>query len=135
MSTEGADKLNLDANSHQELPYLIHATTNVPYFLGRRAHTIISVNLKKFAWIVKLVERDNEKYILASKDKEKWLIQVVKLDMTLSEALHSVKERMSNELQTMAEEYQALAVLALVADDSATLISLKTYTSLSPDAE
>ena len=134
MSFDSEDTLqpvHYEKTSHQELPYLIHARTNVPYLVGRHGHTIIAVELKKFGWKIKLMKNNNGKYIIASKGKEKWFIQVINTDTRLSEALRKVKDEISNELIVMAEESGALPVIALVAHDSAALISAKTFTGLS----
>lgn len=135
MSLDSEDELrpvHYEKTSHQELPYLIHARTNVPYLVGRHGHTIIAVELKTFGWKIKLMKNNNGKFIIASKGKEKWFIQVINTDTGLSEALRKVKDEISNELIVMAEESDALPVIALVAHDSVALVSAKTFTGLSP---
>lgn len=131
MSIDSSDAESIGKVSHQELPYMIHAKTNVPYLVGTQGHTIIAVELKKFGWAIKLVKNNNAKYLIAKKGKEKWFIQVVNIDIRLIEALRKVKDYIDNELETLAEENKALPVIALVTHDSASLISAKTFTALS----
>ncbi len=130
---DGLRRLHHEKTSHQELPYLIHAKTHVPYLMGRHGHTIIAVELKKFGWKLKLVEStsNNDSYIAAKKGKEKWLIQVISTNTELSEALHKVKHDISKELETMTEENGAHPVIAIVALDSAAFVSAKTLMGLS----
>lgn len=121
--------------SHEELPYFIQAKTNVPYLVGRQGHTIIAVELKKFGWSIKLRKRgENVKDIIASKNDEKWHIRVKTTDAKLSDVLHNlpIGAEEINELTTIAEKEKALPVIAMVASDSAVLLSAKTFRALSP---
>jgi len=121
--------------SHEELPHFIHAKTNVPYLVGRQGHTIIAVELKKFGWNVDLQKRgENVKDIIASKNKEKWHIRVKATDAKLSDVLRnlSIGAEETNELVTISEKEKALPVIAIVASDSAVLLSAKTFRALSP---
>jgi len=121
--------------SHEELPYFIHSKTNVPYFVGRQGHTIIAVELKKFGWSIVLQKKgENVKDIIASKNDEKWHIRVKTTDAKLSDVLRNlpVNAEEINELTTVSEQKKALPVLAIVASDSAVLLSAKTFRALSP---
>jgi len=121
--------------SHEELPYFIHAKTNVPYLVGRQGHTVIAVELKRFGWSIVLQKRDGSvKDILANKDDEKWHIRVKTTDTKLSDTLRSlpVSTEEINELLTVSEQEKALPVIAIVASDSAVLLSAKTFRALSP---
>jgi len=131
-SEDDLKHISYGKGSHQELPYLIHSKTNVPYLVGKHGHTIIAVELKKFGWKIKLAKNNDDRYIVARKGKERWAIQVIAKEMQLSELLRSVKGGMNKEIDLFAEEIGAHPVLALVAQDSATLISARTFIGLSP---
>lgn len=134
MSVDSEDalrSLQREKTSHQELPYLIHANTYVPYLQGRRGHTITAIELKIWGWKIGLVKNNKEIYIAARKGEEKWLIQVISTNMKLSDAFRKVKFEINEELEILAEENGALPVIALVALDSASLISAKTLVGLS----
>lgn len=121
--------------SHEELPYFIHAKTNVPYLVGRQGHTVIAVELKKFGWSIELQKRgENVKDIVANKKDEKWHISVKTTDAKLSDVLRNlpVSAEEINELVTASEHEKALPVIAIVASDSAVLLSAKTFMALSP---
>lgn len=134
MSADSEDdlkRIGYEKTSHQELPYLIHAKSNVPYFVGKHGHTIIAVELKKSGWKIRLLKNNNDKYILARKGKELWVIQIITIDTGLSDAIRKVKDSTNKELEAIAEEMNALPVIAVVAQDSAALISARTFTGLS----
>jgi len=121
--------------SHEELPYFIHAKTNVPYLVGRQGHTVIAVELKKFGWSIALQKRsENVKDIVANKNDERWHIRVKTIDAKLSDVLRNlpVSDEEINELATVSEQEKALPVIAVVASDSAVLLSAKTFRTLSP---
>jgi hypothetical protein len=121
--------------SHEELPYFIHSKTNVPYFAGRHGHTIVAVELKKFGWRIALQKSDeNARDIVATKNDEKWHIRVKTIDAKLSDVLRNIPLNTEeiNELRSVSEEEQALPVIAIVASDSAVLLSAKTFRALSP---
>ncbi len=122
-------------SSHEELPYFIHAKTNVPYLVGRQGHTVIAVELKKFGWSIVLRKRDeNVKDIVANKKDEKWYIMVKTGDSKLSDILRNlpVSSDEIKELENVSEQENALPVIAIVASDSAVLLSAKTFMALSP---
>ncbi len=122
-------------SSHEELPYFIHAKTNVPYLVGRQGHTVIAVELKKFGWSIVLRRRsENVKDIVANKNDEKWYIMVKTADAKLSDILRNlpVSADEIKELEKVSEQEKALPVIAIVASDSAVLLSAKTFTALSP---
>ena len=121
--------------SHEALPYFIHAKTNVPYLVGRHGHTVIAVELKKFGWSIALQKRsENVKDIIANKNDEKWHIRVKTTDANLSDVLRNlpVSAEEINELTTISEQEKALPVIAIVASDSAVLLSATTFRALSP---
>jgi len=121
--------------SHEELPYFINAKTNVPYLVGRQGHTIIAVELKKFGWSIALKKRGKDvKDIVAKKNDEKWHIRVKAIDAKLSDVLRNlpVTTEEINELTTVSEKKKALPVIAIVASDSAVLLSAKNFKALSP---
>ena len=120
--------------SHEELPYFIHAKTNVPYMVGRLGHTVIAVELKKFSWSIRLKKgNDNVKDIIANKNDEKWHVRVKTIDARLSDVLRNlpVSTEEINELERVSEKEKALPVIAIVASDSAVLLSAKTFKALS----
>jgi len=124
--------------SHEELPYFIHAKTNVPYLVGRQGHTIIAVELKKFGWRLKLYKsKENEKDIMATKNNEKWHVRIKTTDGKLSDALRNlpINNEEVAELSTISEKQKALPVIAIVAYDSAVLLSAKTFRALSPELQ
>lgn len=124
--------------SHEELPYFIHTKTYVPYLVGRHAQTIIAVQLKKFGWRLKLYEsKENKKDIIATKNKEKWHVRIKTTGAKLSDALRNlpIASEEVAELSTISEKEKALPVIAIVAYDSAVLLSAKTFRSLSPELE
>lgn len=121
--------------SHEELPSFIHAKTNVPYLVGRQGHTVIAVELKKFGWSIMLQKMgESVKDIVANKNDEKWHIRVKTTDAKLSDVLRNlpVSAEEINELATVSEQEKALPVIAIVASDSAVLLSAKTFMALSP---
>jgi Holliday junction resolvase len=121
--------------SHEELPYFIHAKTNVPYLVGRQGHTVIAVELKKFGWSIRLRKtKENLKDIVAKKNDEKWHIRVKTIDARLSDVLRNlpVNAEEIDELIAVSEKEKALPVIAAVASDSAVLLSAKTFKALSP---
>lgn len=120
--------------SHEELPYFIHAKTNVPYLVGRQGHTVIAVELKKFRWSIKLQKtKENMKDIVAKKNDEKWHVRIKSMDARLSDVLRNlpVSAEEIDELITVCEKEKALPVIAVVASDSAVLLSAKTFKALS----
>lgn len=127
----GLTYLGYANTSHQELPFLIHAKTYVPYLIGRSGHTIIAVELKKFGWNIKLVKNKNECYLIAGKNKQKWFIRIITTDTRMLEALRNVKYYINKELEIMADENDALPVIAIVTSDSAVFLSSKTLVGLS----
>lgn len=127
---EGLKRTHQEKTSHQELPYLIHSKTNVPYLMGKHGHTIVAVELKKYGWSIKLVKTNNDKYIAASKGTENWLIKVITTEASLSDALRGVKHDAHEELEAAAEANGSLPVIALVTPDSATLISARNFIGL-----
>ena len=121
--------------SHEELPYFIHAKSNVPYLVGRQAHTVIAVELKKFHWSIKLQQtKENMKDIVAKKSTERWHIRIKTVDARLSDVLRNlpVSAEEIDELIAVCEKEKALPVIAVVASDSAVLLSAKTFKALSP---
>jgi Holliday junction resolvase len=121
--------------SHEELPYFIHAKTNVPYLVGRQGHTVIAVELKKFRWSIKLQKtKENTKDIVAKKKDEKWRIRIKTIDARLSDVLRNlpVSTEEIDELVAVSEREKALPVIAVVASDSAVLLSATTFKALSP---
>src|SRR5574341_670077 len=121
--------------SHEELPYFIHAKTNVPYLVGREGHTVIAVELKKFRWSIKLQKtKEHMKDIVAKKNDEKWHIRIKAMDARLSDVLRNLpfSAEEIEELVTVCEKEKALPVIAVVASDSAVLLSAKTFKALSP---
>ncbi len=122
-------------SSHEELPYFIHSKTNVPYLVGRQGHTIIAVELKKFGWNIVLQKRgEYVKDLVATKNDEKWHIMVKTVDMKLSNIMHDlpVSADEIDELTRLAEQENALPVIAIVASDSAVLLSARNFMALSP---
>ena len=121
--------------SHEELPYFIHAKTNVPYLVGRQGHTVIAVELKKFGWSIRLRKNsENVKDIFARKNDERWRIRIKSTDARLSDVLRNlpISTDEINELTMVSEKEKALPVIAVVASDSAVLLSAKTFKALSP---
>jgi hypothetical protein len=119
--------------SHEELPYFIHARSNVPYLVGRMGHTVIALELKRFGWKIGLKRNNNSKDIIAYRGDQKWHIMVKSNDAKLAEVLHNIPigEEELAMLKREAEHENALPVIALVCSDSAVLLSARTFMALS----
>ncbi|MFQ5920443.1 MAG: AN1-type zinc finger domain-containing protein [Nitrososphaerales archaeon] len=133
--TELSEIKKQEKPSHEVLPHFIHAHTNVPYYEGHQGPTVIAVELKKSGWNLKLQKRKKSlKDILAERDDERWYVRVKTMDARLSDVLHNipVTEDELSELATISERKNALPVLAIVASDSAVMLSAKTFMALSP---
>lgn len=133
-TTDSLEPIPLESSTHQELPSLIHARTYVPYLVGRPSEVIASVELKRSGWNLKLTKVSGSSYILAEKGKSKWLVHIVEVKMKLRDTISEITRFIDQKITRISDDYGALPVMAVIANDSASFLSTKTLTSLSLDS-
>ena len=117
------------------LPYSILAHKDPHFFAGNLSHAVIAMDLKKAGWTLRLQKGEgNVKDILADKDQERWYIRVKTSDARLVDALHDIPmtEEEMKDLEAKSRQENAQPVIAIVASDSAAMVSAKTFMALNP---